>query len=101
MSYEAAERLFLSAPPPIIPATVVPASVASIPAPRPARAAQLPHRHDRWRQGLDRAYYSLSARTSPDQQAKLDVIYANELAAGPGYAKVRCNAVFGKVDVVA
>ena len=99
--YEAAERLFLSAPPPLILATAVPASIASIAAPRPAGAAQPPHRHDRWRQGIDRAYYSLSARTSPDQQAKLDIFYASEIAGGPGYAKVRRNAVFGKADVVA
>ena len=101
MSYEAAERLFLSAPPsmPIIPATVT--TPNALAAPQPTRAAQPQPRHDRWRQGIDRAYYSMSARTDPAQQAKLDILYASEIAGGPGYAKVRRNAVFGKADVVA
>ena len=90
----AAERLFLSAPVSLAPASVT----SAIAAPRPARPVQ-PHRHDRWRAGIDRMFYSLSARASPDQQAALEVIYANEITAGPDFLKVRRSATFGPVPV--
>ena len=83
-------RYYLSAPaPPIAPATSVLAAQARPPHPS----------HGKWRQGLDRAYYSLSARANTDQQAALEVVYANEITAGPGFLKVRRSATFGPVLV--
>ena len=90
----ASARYYLSVPaPPIAPATNVLAAQA-----RPARPPQ--PSHGKWRQGLDRAYYSLSARANTDQQAALEVVYANEITAGPGFLKVRRSATFGPVPVV-